>query len=542
MKTKRPNILWISFEDTNPLYPCCGDNTAHTPNLDKLASESCNWTNAFAVAGVCAPARSAIITGMYPTSIGTHHMRTTHTNEHAPELPTPYSAVVPHYVRCLPEYLQQAGYYCTNNGKNDYQFEAPFTVWNEHNTHCNEWSHHGKAHWRNRPDPDQPFFAVFNFGRTHESGMWENDREITVDPDSISLPPYFPDTPKVRESMARMYSNIEYNDKLLGKLLDQLEEDGLAENTIVFHWSDHGPMPRGKRYPYDSGIHVPMIVRAPGLIEPGTKSETLVSTIDLFPTVLSTAGIPIPPHVQGQAFLGSQAREEREYVYASRDRYDESYDMVRAVRDKRFKYILNCRPDLPNHPWVRYLNRHPIVQELHRLNLAEDLTEEQQWFFRDTRPVEELYDTEIDPWEMNNLADDPTHADVKDRLNKALHAWTAEVGDLGIMDEAEMVHNWYPQGNQPITSTPLIIPFSENHCGINPVYEKLSVRGPAKIQLYCATQGASIGYSFDDGDNPKWHLYTGVIDLPAGTTTFRTKACRIGFAESKEQKIALTLQ
>ncbi|MGD2175844.1 MAG: sulfatase-like hydrolase/transferase, partial [Candidatus Brocadiaceae bacterium] len=248
--TRRPNVLWISFEDTNPRYGCYGDPVARTPNLDRLAAEGRRWPNTFSTAGVCAPARSAIITGMHPISIGTHHMRTTHTNAFAPELPTPYSAVVPHYVKCFTEYLRAAGYYCTNNVKTDYQFSPPFTAWDELST---------EAHWRNRLDADQPFFAVFNLGRTHESGMWpEKCPEIAFDPDEIEVPPYFPDTPKVREAMARMYTNIEHNDGVLGDLLQQLEEDGLAEETVVFHWSDHGPLPRGKRWPYDSGTHVPM--------------------------------------------------------------------------------------------------------------------------------------------------------------------------------------------------------------------------------------------------------------------------------------------
>ena len=324
MSSRRPNILWFSFEDTNPCYGCYGDTVARTPTLDRLAGQGCVWTNAFSTAGVCAPARSAVITGMYPISIGTHHMRTTHKNRACPEVPTPYSAVIPHYVKCFTEYLRAEGYYCTNNDKTDYQFTPPMTAWDE----CSS-----SAHWRNRPDPEQPFFAVFNPTRTHESGMWpEKCPSPTFDPAAMKLPPYFPDTPKVREAMARMYTNIEYNDRLFGETLQQLEDDGLAENTIVFHWSDHGPLPRGKRWPYDSGIHVPMIVRWPGHLPAGALSDELVSTIDLGPTVLSLAGIPVPAHLQGQAFLGPQKRPPRTYVYASRDRHDEAYDMVRAVR------------------------------------------------------------------------------------------------------------------------------------------------------------------------------------------------------------------
>jgi len=214
---KRPNILWISFEDTNPFYGCYGDPVARTPNLDKFASEGCLYTHCFSTSGVCAPARSAIITGMYSISVGTHHMRTTHTlkghfkNLIKPLKPeegilnmvyddfTPYSSVLPPYVKCFTEYLRAEGYYCTNNFKTDYQFEVPFTAWDE----CSP-----NAHWRNRPDKNQPFFAVFNLMKTHESGMWkENCPEIKFDPDKIKVPPIYPDTPKVREALARMYTN-----------------------------------------------------------------------------------------------------------------------------------------------------------------------------------------------------------------------------------------------------------------------------------------------------------------------------------------------
>jgi arylsulfatase A-like enzyme len=524
---RRPNFLWISFEDTNPFYGCYGDPVARTPNLDRLAAEGCRWTNAFSTSGVCAPARSAIITGMYPISIGTHHMRTTHTNKYTPEMPTPYSAVVPHYVRCFTEYLRAAGYYCTNNVKTDYQFDPPFTAWDELST---------KAHWRNRPDPDQPFFAVFNLTRTHESGMWpEKCPEITFDPDAIRLPPYFPDTSKVREAMARMYTNIEYNDRILGELLRQLEEDGLAENTVVFHWSDHGPLPRGKRWPYDSGIHVPLIIRWPGHLEPGSVSDQLISTIDLGPTVLSIAGIEIPPHMQGRAFLGPQAAPPREYVYASRDRHDESYDMVRAVRDKRFKYIRNYRPDLPYLLWIPYRNRHPILQEMWRLYLAGELKGPQLLMFQPRRPVEELYDTLNDPYEIHNLAHDPAYRPELERLRKALDDWLREVGDMGRISEEEMVRGWYPGGQRPRTAPPLFIPICQENLGLEPAPEGGTFTAPVLIQIHCATQGASIGYTFDQGENPRWRLYTEPIHLPVGKVTLRAKAVRIGYRESEER-------
>jgi arylsulfatase A-like enzyme len=532
--TKRPNILWISFEDTNPFYGCYGDPIARTPNVDRLAAEGCRWPNAFSTTGVCAPSRSAVITGMYPISIGTLHMRTTHTHPLAPQLPTPYSAVVPHYVKCFSEYLRAAGYYCTNNVKTDYQFEPPLTAWDELST---------DAHWRNRPDPDQPFFAVFNPTRTHESGMWA-DRcpDITFDPQAIDLPPYFPDTPQVREAMARMYTNIEAVDAIMGELLDQLEQDGLAENTIVFHWSDHGPLPRGKRWPYDSGIHVPMIVRWPGRLEAGGVSEQLVSTVDLGPTVLSIVGIDVPRHMQGQAFLGPQAAPPREYVYASRDRYDESYDRIRAVRDKRFKYIRNCHPELPYLLWIPYRNRHPILQEMWRLYIAGELAGPQLLMFQAQRPVEELYDTQADPYEIDNLAADPTYAPELERLRNALDAWIDQVGDLGQIDEAEMVRRWYPNGKQPETAAPLFIPICEDSPGVAPAPQGGHFTAPLLIQLYCATQGASMAYTLEQGDDPYWQLYSEPLSLPAGETTLRAKAIRIGYRESTESVATFTVE
>ena len=535
--TSRPNILWVSFEDTNPFYGCYGDDLARTPNVDRLASEGCVWPNCFSTAGVCAPARSAVITGMYPISIGTHHMRTSWHIPYSIDPPTPYSAVIPHYAKCFSEYFRAAGYYCTNNKKTDYQFDAPFTAWDE----CSD-----TAHWRNRPDPDQPFFAVFNHDSTHESFMWpEKGPEPNVDPERIELPPYFPDTPKVREAMARMYTSIEIADGVLGRILAELEGDGLAENTIIVHWSDHGPMPRGKRWPYDSGIHVPMIIRWPGVIEPGTRSERMVSTVDLAPTMLSCAGLDIPWHLQGLAFLGDAEAEPREYIFASRDRYDIDYDMIRAARDTRFKYIRNYRPELPYLLWVPYRNRHPILQEMYRLHLNGELNEAQSLMFRESRPVEELYDTEADPWEIHNLAEHPTYGAHLSRLRNALDNWLDEVGDLGRIPETEMVRAWYPNGERPQTAPAVPVPICASSPGIEEQknLEGGSYPGPLKVQLYCSTQGASIGYRLD-GQNAdaSWQLYSGPIPLAPGTHTLHTRAIRIGYLESEEKTVTLTVE
>ena len=522
-KDQRPNILWVSFEDTTPRYGCYGDRVARTPNVDRLAAEGCRYPNAFTTTPVCAPNRSAVITGMYPTSVGTHHMRTTHTHAACPGLPTPYGAVVPHFVKCFSEYLRAAGYYCTNNEKTDYQFEPPLTAWDA----CVEG-----AHWRDR-EGDQPFFAVFNPESTHESGMWEEEGEPETDPEAVELPPYLPDTLECRKALARQYDHIAQNDALLGELLQQLEEDGLADNTIVFHWSDHGEgLPRSKRWLYDTGLRVPLIVRWPGRLAPGSVDGRLVSMIDLGPTVLSLTGTPIPYHMQGQPFLGPHA-VEREYVFATRDRYDTSYDMVRGVRGRRYKYLRNYRPELPRMLWVAYRNRHPIMREIWRRYLHDELEGPQKWFAETSRPIEELYDTAADPYELTNLANDPQHLSVLERMRRALDDWRAEVGDLGVVDESQMKRQWYPDGKQPQTDPVLFIPLAADAEGVEPS-KGGALTGPAAIQLYCSTQGASIAYTLDPKQTARWLLYTGPIRLPQGATTIRAKAVRIGYADSPE--------
>jgi len=522
---KKLNILWISFEDTNPFYGCYGDYTIPTPNLDRLASEGCLWTNAFATAGVCAPARSAVITGLYPISSGALHMRTTHTNADAAELPTPYETLIPHYVKCFPEYLRAAGYYCTNNYKTDYQFEPPVSAWDE----CNV-----NAHWRNRPEPEQPFFAVFNLNQTHESSMWkEKTPEVDIDIENIIVPPIYPDTPKVRLALARMYTRIAANDALLGDLLKQLEEDGLAENTIVMHWSDHGPLPRGKRWPYDLGIRVPLIVRWPGVIQPETVNHNLVSTIDLPSTILSILGMEVPSYMQGKIFLGPNATPPRKYIYASRDRYDESYDMVRAIRSDKYKYIRNYYPNQPYFLWIPYRDKHPIMEEIWRLHLEDKLSESQSLMFQCPRPLEELYDIKKDPFEMNNLASEPEMVSVKNELSDALNQWMQKVGDYGVTDEVQMVRSWYPDGIQPQTASPKFIPLSIDKAGT-----ETSTGGvfslPCKIHIYSSTQGASIVYRIKgDSENQQWFLYTNPFTLKKGKNMIEAKAIRIGYKESE---------
>ena len=523
-----PNILWLSAEDLSPRLGSYGDDTARTPTLDRLAAEGMRFTSAFVTLPICAPARSAIITGMYQNAIGTMHMRTT--EDRAAELPGPYLAVPPHYVKAFPEYLRAAGYYTTNNSKTDYQFGTPFTIWDESS---------GRAHWRNRPDPEQPFFAVFNFTGTHESQVWPDsparrDRPLVTDPAAIEVPPYYPDTPAVREDLARHYDNIADLDAWVSRLLGELEEDGLLENTIVFFWTDHGDgLPRAKRTLYDSGLHVPLIVRWPERLQPGSVNEELVSLIDLAPTVLSLAGVPVPAHMQGRVILGEHREAEPEYVFAGLDRVDMSYDMVRAARDRRFKYIRNYYPQLPYADFVAYRNNSVIMQELLRLHGAGELEGTERLWMAPRRPPEELYDTRADPHEVVNLADAAEHRGTLERMRLAVDGWMARVDDQGLINEGEMVERMWPGGVQPRTGTPLIVPRGVTEI---PEGRRHRLDGPTEVVIYVPTQGASIAFTTDEGDDARWRLYTGPI-LVTGSSVIRARAIRYGYAESEETTV-----
>ncbi|AZN39366.1 sulfatase-like hydrolase/transferase [Paenibacillus albus] len=531
----RPNVLWISLEDTSPRFGCYGDAVASTPNIDRLAEEGVRYTNAYSTAAVCSPSRAAIITGMYATSIGAHHHRTS-APEHTEYTPTPYEVVPPPYVKTFTEYLRANGYYCTNNEKTDYQFTAPITAWDDNGR---------TAHWRNRGD-GQPFFAVFNLMNTHESGMWRTYDSLSTNPVAVSLPPYLPDTQKSREVLALHYDNIKLNDNRVGELLQQLEEDGLKDNTTVFIWSDHGEgLPRHKRWLYDSGIRVPLIIRWPGRIEPGTTNEQLVSMIDLGPTVLQLAEVPVPMHMQGQPFLKANAEvmPERKYVYAARDRHDEGYDMVRAVRDRQYKYIRNFYIEKPYFEWVPYGHYHGIMQEMWRLYALGELNPLQKALITGGRPPEELYDCVNDPHEIHNLAGDSNYSEVLTRLSGELDRWRTRVGDMGEIPEAQMANTMWPNGIQPVTAPVQFVPIAEGFPGTEdvPRGSEYIIKAPALLLLYCGTQGASIAYTLDDGEHPQWSLYTSPIIMAKGkgTTVVRAKAIRIGYQCSEESLVTI---
>jgi arylsulfatase A-like enzyme len=506
---QRPNILWLVTEDISPYLSFYGDSTAKTPNLDRLAKEGVVYTNAFSTAGVCAPSRSAIITGMYATSIGTHNMRT------SAGVPlkniTSYSAVVPLYVKMFTEYMRKSGYYCTNNAKQDYQFKAPLSGWDESSK---------KAHWRNRK-PGQPFFAVFNFDVTHESQVWERKNEpLLVNPTDVKLPPYYPESPVIRKDMARMYSNIMVMDGQVGKLLNQLKEDGLLDKTIIFFYSDNGgPLPRGKREIYESGIHLPMVIRFPNKVNAGKRDSRLVSYVDLAPTVLSLAGVKIPEYIQGIAFEGSQKGTERKYVYAARDRMDTAYDIVRTVRDRKFQYLKNFQPEKPYMQDITYRLDMDLMKELLRFNKEHRLNAIQNLWFRKTKPVEELYDIEADPYNLNNLAQDKKYAGKLEELRNELSSWMNLTNDKGFIPEEELVKQmWGYKDAPPGTASPCY---------------RVEVD---MVSLECLTEGASISWQWiDEGASPKkneWNVYNGPIQIQKGKELVAI-AERIGYNSSE---------
>jgi uncharacterized sulfatase len=508
----------------SPDLRCYGDEYSISPNIDRLAAQGVRYTNAFSTAPVCAPSRSAIITGMYPTTIGSLHMRS--------------KAVPPVGVKAFTEYLRAAGYYCTNNSKTDYNFEAPpnhrppATVWDETSD---------TAHWRNRPDQSQPFFAVFNFVVSHESQVRVSDEvykrntarlkpEEFHDPAKARLPPYYPDTPLVRKDWARYYDNITATDYLVADVLRQLEEDGLAENTIVFFWGDHGRgLPRGKRWLYDSGLRVPLIVRWPGQIKPGTTNDELVSLFDLGPTALSLAGVPVPAHMQAQAILGPQKKTLRQFAFAHRDRMDEAYDMMRSVMGKQYHYIRNFHPDRPYAQHIEYMEEMPIMKEWRRTykdhmnaldpNYGKALNAAQLAFMAAAKPPEELYDVKADPHEIHNLANAPQHQATLKQMRAALEQWQKESKDLGLAPELELRERMRPGGVWQRVATPTL---SQTAAGET-----------VKVKLACATEGSSIAYTTDSGRQPHWLLYTGELALKRGTT-LRFKACRLGYLDSQE--------
>ncbi|KPK84008.1 MAG: sulfatase [Bacteroides sp. SM23_62_1] len=420
-----PNILWIVSEDNSAYFTgCYGNDFATTPNIDKLAGEGFLYTHAYCTNAVCSPSRNTIITGVYSASNGNEQMRSNY----------PISDEVHTYA----EYLRQAGYYCTNNSKTDYNTPSidPNEIWDESSN---------KAHYKNRPE-GKPFFAVFNSMTSHESSIFRQipTAELRHNPEDVPLPPYHPETPEMRHDWAQYYDMIEDMDTWVGDLLQELDSLGFADNTIVFYYGDNGGvLARSKRFIYETGTQIPLVIRIPEKYKylypakkPGDKVDRIVNFVDLAPTLLSIAGVPIPDYMQGKAFLGKEKTADPEYTFMSRQRMDERYDHVRAVRDKQYRYIRNNMPFRITMQHVAFLFNAPSAQSWEDAFKAGKNNEVQSRFFL-TKPVEELYDTENDYWEINNLADDPAYADVLERMRNALDQWEKDYFDAGLVPETD---------------------------------------------------------------------------------------------------------
>lgn len=417
----QPNILWLTSEDNSPeTISIYGDPAAHTPNIDRLAKQGLVFRNAFSNAPVCSVARSVLISGMHAPSLGLHHHRT--------------RISVPEHIENLfyPHLLRQAGYYTTNNSKTDYNVPEP---------HERFWDESGNdAHYKNR-DPGQPFFAVFNSTQSHEGQLFFDviEEEPVTDPEQINLPDYHPDVPEIRRSWAHYYDLNRNMDQWVGQMLSELEEYGLSEDTIVMYFSDHGGvLPRSKRSLYHTGTAVALVVYVPEkwqhLIaqEPGSEIERIVNFVDIPPTIMSLVGVDIPEEYQGRAFLGEKTEPADETAFLYRNRMDQSFDMQRGVFDGRYRYIRNYMPHRPNGQFHNYPFRMPAMRAWYRAWEGGETTpvESRYWLPKES---EELYDRERDPWEVNNLADDPAYADKRDELRGQLNRYILEFRDAGFI-------------------------------------------------------------------------------------------------------------
>ena len=523
--TKKPlNVVWISCEDVGPIMGAYGVDQIKTPNIDKLAAEGVRYSNAYSTVGVCAPSRFSIITSMYPARLGAHNMRTGDLNNYkTPEnlalktttnkvdkagRPIPeYEVVTPENVKPFTQYLRAEGYYCINDNKCDYQFNAPFTAW-DHTLGSNLFD--------KIPD-NQPFFYVKNSYTTHESRIWlRKNKPLTVFPNEVIVPDYYPDIPEVRNDLAIKYSNIEALDKEVGQLLKDLEAKNLLENTIIFFWSDHGGnLLRQKRAVGNSGLHVPLIIRYPNKYKAGDVEDALVSLMDLGPTVMSLLDIKPPKHTDGQAFAGRYKKEPRDYIFGSADRFDESIDMQRSVLDGRFVYIKNFMTELPLIFRNKYREKVPMNKKLIDMDINGELSGDAAYIFMKTKPIEELYDLHTDPYEVHNLAFDPAYESKLIELRTALSRWQTDIDDQGFKPESEIIKGFWPDMIQPVTSD-----------------VKIKINSDGLIQMSCDTNGASIGYQTEAmiGED-RWLLYTEPIKITS-TQKLMARAIRIGYKAS----------
>lgn len=424
----QPNILWIYVEDMSPNWGCYGDSTVQTPNIDRLSQEGVRFTNVYGTAPICSIFRSALITGMYQTSIGAHNHRSQNAGGKAGGNERFYESYhLPDTIPFLPRLFQEAGYYTVNAGKIDGPGDAGKTDYNF------EWerSAYNGDDWSGRKD-GQPFFAQLQM-----SGGKARKVKVAapVNPEQVQLPPYYPDDEILREDWAEYLNTVIHLDDQVGQILERLESEEILDSTIVFLFTDHGVSHlRGKQFLYDEGIHIPLIIRYPRAMKVGGVEARLISHIDIAATSLQLAGIDIPPDMQARSFVEND-REPREMVYSTRDRADETIDMIRSVRTANFKYIRNFYPNKPHAQENQYKDGKQILQRLRQLYAQGQLEPKFARYFYDQRPVEELYDLTKDPWEMHNLASDPAYLDTLADMQKMLFDWMRTSGDLGMIPE-----------------------------------------------------------------------------------------------------------
>lgn len=412
---ERPNILWITSEDNSPFLGAYGDSLADTPNLDRLAERGTVYENAFATTPVCAPSRFTLITGLYANVMGTENMRSTFP--------------IPDQIKFFPKYLREVGYHTTNNVKKDYNTVDQPEAWVESSD---------SATYKTR-EPGQPFFHVRNFTTTHESRLHDPIDTLIHDPEKMEIPPYHPETEAIKTDWAHYYDQVTKMDAQVGQVLDELEASGQADNTIVFYYSDHGGvLPRSKRFMFESGLRIPLIVYFPPkyqhLAPDQKRTDRLVSFVDFPKTVLSLAGIKPPEYMHGNAFLGEYQEAPREYVHNYRGRMDERFDLVRTVRDKQYLYVRNYMPHRIYGQHLAYLWRAPSMQSWYQQYQQGNLNDTQRRFFQ-TKPAEELYKVADDPHNVHNLAGDPQYQDVLQRMREANSDWIHQHKDLGFIPE-----------------------------------------------------------------------------------------------------------
>ena len=430
---KRPNIVWITTEDNSScwykLY-----NPEHgvaMPTIEKLASHGLLFKNAYSNAPVCSAARSTIISGVYGPRTGAHF--------HRPQV----KVKLPKGLKLFPAYLREAGYYTSNNSKQDYNYEksAIKGVWDESSK---------KATYKKRKK-GQPFFHVQNFTHTHESRLFPDfpkSKEFIIDPAKVNLFPYHPDTPKMREKYAQYLTLNNSTDALMGKVVSQLEKEGLLDDTFIFHYGDHGGvLPGGKGYAHNDGLQVAMVVYVPknfkhlAPAENGTKVDGFVQFVDLSATVLNLAGLEIPEQIDGKPFLGKGVTLEeinkRKTAIGYADRFDEKYDHVRFMRKGKYTYWRNYQPFNFDglHNFYRY--KQEVFREWRDLAKAGKLNDVQSAFFK-ARPPEQLFDIEKDPHEVNNLAKDPAYQNILVEMRKAMKSRVRELPDVSFLPETAL--------------------------------------------------------------------------------------------------------